>query len=56
MSLALCAIIGGKTSRFKPFTDLYREAGKQAGYLPDQLKIGVHSLGLRSRNYQRGSR
>lgn len=41
----MVAIIGGETSRFKPFTDLYREAGKQAGYLPDQLKIGVHSLG-----------
>ena len=41
----MVAIIGGETSRFKPFTDLYREAGKQNGYLPDQLKIGVHSLG-----------
>ncbi|MDW0190150.1 MAG: LLM class flavin-dependent oxidoreductase, partial [Nitrososphaeraceae archaeon] len=41
----MVAIIGGETRRFKPFTDLYREAGKQAGYLPDQLKIGVHSLG-----------
>lgn len=41
----MVAIIGGETSRFKPFTDLYRQAGKQAGYLPDQLKIGVHSLG-----------
>ena len=52
----MVAIIGGDTSRFKPLTDLYRKAGKQAGYLPNQLKIGVHSLGLRSRNYQRGSR
>jgi len=41
----MVAIIGGETSRFKPLTDLYRKAGKQAGYLPDQLKIGVHSLG-----------
>ena len=41
----MVAIIGSETRRFKPFTDLYREAGKQAGYLPDQLKIGVHSLG-----------
>ncbi|MDW0219017.1 MAG: LLM class flavin-dependent oxidoreductase [Nitrososphaeraceae archaeon] len=41
----MVAIIGGETSRFKPFTDLYRETGKQNGYLPDQLKIGVHSLG-----------
>jgi probable LLM family oxidoreductase len=41
----MVAIIGGETSGFKPLTDLYRKAGKQAGYLPDQLKIGVHSLG-----------
>jgi len=25
--------------------DLYREAGKKAGYLPEQLKVGIHSLG-----------
>jgi len=41
----MVAIIGGETRRFKPLIDLYREAGKRAGYLPDQLKIGVHSLG-----------
>jgi alkanesulfonate monooxygenase SsuD/methylene tetrahydromethanopterin reductase-like flavin-dependent oxidoreductase (luciferase family) len=41
----MVAIIGGETHRFKPLIDLYREAGKRAGYLPDQLKIGVHSLG-----------
>ena len=41
----MVAIIGGETRRFKPLIDLYREAGKRAGYLPDQLKVGVHSLG-----------
>jgi len=25
--------------------DLYREAGKKAGYMPEQLKVGLHSLG-----------
>ena len=25
--------------------DLYREAGKKAGFLPEQLKVGLHSLG-----------
>jgi alkanesulfonate monooxygenase SsuD/methylene tetrahydromethanopterin reductase-like flavin-dependent oxidoreductase (luciferase family) len=25
--------------------DLYREAGRRAGHLPDQLKVGIHSLG-----------
>jgi probable LLM family oxidoreductase len=41
----MVAIIGGETRRFKPLIDLYREAGKRAGYLPNQLKVGVHSLG-----------
>ncbi len=29
----------------RPLVDLYREAGKEAGYLPEQLKVGMHSLG-----------
>src|ERR671932_737553 len=41
----MVAIIGGETHRFRPLVDLYRKAGKQAGYSPDQLKVGVHSLG-----------
>jgi probable LLM family oxidoreductase len=41
----MVAIIGGETRRFKPLIDLYREAGRQAGHLPDQLKVGIHSLG-----------
>jgi probable LLM family oxidoreductase len=41
----MVAIIGGETRRFKPLIDLYREAGRRAGYLPDQLKGGIHSLG-----------
>jgi alkanesulfonate monooxygenase SsuD/methylene tetrahydromethanopterin reductase-like flavin-dependent oxidoreductase (luciferase family) len=41
----MVAIIGGETHRFRPLIDLYREAGKRAGHLPDQLKVGVHSLG-----------
>lgn len=41
----MVAIIGGETRRFRPLIDLYREAGRQAGYSPDQLKVGVHSLG-----------
>ena len=41
----MVAIIGGETHRFRPLVDLYREAGKQAGFLPEQLKVGVHSLG-----------
>jgi probable LLM family oxidoreductase len=41
----MVAIIGGETHRFRPLIDLYREAGRKAGYSTDQLKVGVHSLG-----------
>lgn len=41
----MVAIIGGETHRFRPLIDLYREAGKNAGYAPEQLKVGLHSLG-----------
>lgn len=41
----MVAIIGGETHHFRPLVDLYREAGKRAGYLPEQLKVGLHSLG-----------
>ena len=41
----MVAIIGGETHRFRPFIDLYRQAGRRAGYSPDQLKVGVNSLG-----------
>nr|WP_317241766.1 LLM class flavin-dependent oxidoreductase [Hymenobacter sp. 5414T-23] len=41
----MVAIIGGDTHRFRPLIDLYRNAGKQAGYSPEQLPVGLHSLG-----------
>jgi probable LLM family oxidoreductase len=41
----MVAIIGGETHRFRPLVDLYREAGKKVGYRPEQLKVGMHSLG-----------
>jgi len=41
----MVAIIGGDTHRFRPLVDLYREAGKKAGYTPEKLKVGLHSLG-----------
>jgi probable LLM family oxidoreductase len=41
----MVAIIGGETYRFRPLVDLYREAGKRAGFRPEQLTVGVHSLG-----------
>ena len=38
----MVAIIGGETHHFKPLVDLYREAGKRAGYSAEQLKVGMH--------------
>ena len=41
----MVAIIGGETHQFRPLVNLYREAGKRAGFTPEQLKVGIHSLG-----------
>lgn len=41
----MVAVIGGETHRFRPLVDLYREAGRRAGFTPDQLKVGLHSPG-----------
>lgn len=41
----MVAVIGGETHRFRPLIDLYREAGKDAGYKPEELKVGLHSPG-----------
>jgi len=42
----MVAIIGGETERFRPLVDLYREAGRKAGFSPSQLKVGLHSPGF----------
>lgn len=41
----MVAVIGGETHRFRPLVDLYREAGRRAGHTPEQLQVGLHSLG-----------
>jgi len=41
----MIAVIGGETHRFKPLVDMYREAGRRAGHSPENLKVGLHSLG-----------
>jgi len=41
----MVAVIGGETHRFRPLIDLYRKAGEQGGYAPEQLKVGLHSPG-----------
>lgn len=42
----MVAIIGGDPRRFRPLIDLYREAGRRAGYGPEQLSVGVHAPGF----------
>jgi probable LLM family oxidoreductase len=42
----MVAIIGGEPRRFAPLVDLYRRAGAEAGYAPDQLKVGLHVFGF----------
>lgn len=46
----MVAVIGGETHRFRPLVDLYRKAGQEAGYSPDELKVGLHSLGFVGKN------
>lgn len=41
----MVAVIGGETHRFRPLIDLYKRAGKTAGFAPEQLRVGLHSLG-----------
>ena len=52
----MSAIIGGETHRFRPLVDLYREAGRRAGHSPEQLRVGLHSLGLRGPHHAGGRR
>lgn len=48
----MVAIIGGETHRFRPLIELYREAGRKAGHKPEQLKVGLHSLGYIASSWQ----
>jgi probable LLM family oxidoreductase len=42
----MVAIIGGEPIRFRSLVDLYREAGRRAGHSPQQLTVGLHSIGF----------
>jgi len=42
----MIAVIGGETARFKHLIDKYKEAGIKAGHDPEQLTVGLHSLGF----------
>lgn len=41
----MVAIIGGQPHRFRPLIDLYRNAWNSAGHPPEEMKVGIHSLG-----------
>ena len=45
LPLAL-AIIGGPPARFRPFVDLYRQAGAEAGHDPASLKVSINGHGF----------
>lgn len=42
----MVAIIGGQAKNFRPLIDLYRESGRTAGHAPEQLTVGIHSIGF----------
>src|SRR5438067_5405560 len=46
----MVAIIGGEPHRFRPLIERYRETGMRAGHSPDQLRVGIHSLGYVAEN------
>ena len=41
----MVAVIGGETHRLRPLVEIYREAGRRAGFTPEELKVGLHSPG-----------
>jgi probable LLM family oxidoreductase len=49
----MVAVIGGETHRFRPLIDMYRKAGEKAGFNPDQLQVGLHSLGYVAESYDK---
>jgi probable LLM family oxidoreductase len=42
----MVAIIGGEPIRFRPLIDNYREAGRRSEHSPEQLTVGLHSIGF----------
>jgi probable LLM family oxidoreductase len=49
------AIIGGMPERFRPFVDLYREAGREAGHDADALPVGINTHGYVAETSQRAA-
>jgi probable LLM family oxidoreductase len=38
-------VLGGEYGNFRPFVDLYREAGARAGHPPDRLRVCLNAIG-----------
>ncbi|MHA3702859.1 LLM class flavin-dependent oxidoreductase [Jatrophihabitans sp. YIM 134969] len=51
----MVAIIGGEPRRFAPLVDLYRRAGAEAGYAPEDLHVGLHVFGYVGESRQQAS-
>jgi probable LLM family oxidoreductase len=49
----MVAVIGGETHRFRPLIDMYRRAGEKAGHQPEDLQVGLHSLGYVAESTQK---
>ncbi len=49
------AIIGGMPERFASLARLYRDAGRQAGHPPEQLKVSINSHGLLAEDSQQAA-
>lgn len=41
----MAAVIGGETRRFRSRIDLYRQAYRESGFPPENMTVGLHSLG-----------
>ncbi|MEL6151577.1 MAG: LLM class flavin-dependent oxidoreductase [Chloroflexota bacterium] len=41
----MAAVIGGETRRFRSRIDMYRQAYAQSGHPPEEMTVGLHSLG-----------
>ena len=42
----MVVIIGGQPARFRSLIELYRQAGRGAGYSPETMKVGLYCCGF----------
>src|ERR1700680_1868453 len=51
----MVAIIGGQTSDFRPYVDLYKKTAARYGHSPDKLKVGMHFPGYVAETSQKAA-